>query len=981
MSLRRQMLLAIANNYKWLPYSFEYLYHSLIPATINNKQVKDKTRLFKIEGNSEVVNQLFDYRSVSTDTNNGITFTNNNDGSFTLSGQASALATFSLINKSTPIFPVGHTILVLGQTNNSNYYIQGYSSASGVAVFLDYNQSMFTMPDTNTSNNFVRFRVASGTDLSTPITITPRFIDLTQRYPFDTPTSLTDNRVQNIINRGSEDFNSGEIKNTSLGGFVSEGFNICDEIFEGGVLGNIGQTESGSNSFRTKNYQEVLPNQTLNLHASATMFGTLIVCEYDKDKNFVLRSFKYESDQALTTQQNTKYIKIAFYKSGSLWQANVPTPSEAQVCINVSSSLNGTYKPHLNRLPTEYQEVEYIESTGTQYIDSGVIGNLNTEAVLDIQLTDTSALTQAFIGARTSNDNSAFLCGVSSSGYFYPQFDSVARTTITTQYTDGLRHTLKLSKNGFYFDGTLSSSFSSPTSFTTPQNMLLFAMWENNVSFKSKIKFYSCKLYDNGTLIRHFIPCFRKSDNEIGLFDLVNQVFYTNQGTGTFLKGANVNSVSDLSFAYQGSGVGTSHDSVEKTATEWVFTKANVELNLGGATWEYTSVSSSTFGFYTTSFSSLIKASTQNFVLNTAKYHKGTIGDWNDQNNIWIGSSKAIGIADRDNGSSPSDFKTYLQTNNVKMLCELATPQAIRIPLKRLAVVDLGKITDWTTYGSYTNTTRYISNYLNTLAPNVAPCYCAKFITTSDNETPNSIYIGTGNGKLTIKTPKNKYANTNELIADLQGQYLFYETRDEVADIDLTMGSEAGGTLNSYDFKWIKNQLRKDDISYSGNLTITTNSNNNIVITGSTSLANTFAISLTDVNSDCAIKLNHKYLIAFKGKETRVKAYRIYVYSQSSYVANIGDIDSPIIVSGSQTYAGNYFRLAISPTADEVFNDELELMIIDLTKAQLDDATSINDPRIQRIIKLGYIPTDINGTLTYEETEVLPNVDVKEKAK
>ena len=47
------------------------------------------------------------------------------------------------------------------------------------------------------------------------------------------------------------------------------------------------------------------------------------------------------------------------------------------------------------------------------------------------------------------------------------------------------------------------------------------------------------KISENGILIRNFIPCYRKSDNEIGLYDIVNNVFYTNQGTGEFLKGSN----------------------------------------------------------------------------------------------------------------------------------------------------------------------------------------------------------------------------------------------------------------------------------------------------------------------------------------------------------------------------------------------------------------------------------------------------------
>lgn len=57
-----------------------------------------------------------------------------------------------------------------------------------------------------------------------------------------------------------------------------------------------------------------------------------------------------------------------------------------------------------------------------------------------------------------------------------------------------------------------------------------------NYGFKGK--FYYCKLYSNGKLIYDFIPCYRNSDNEVGLYDLVNNAFYTNQGTGEFTYGS-----------------------------------------------------------------------------------------------------------------------------------------------------------------------------------------------------------------------------------------------------------------------------------------------------------------------------------------------------------------------------------------------------------------------------------------------------------
>jgi hypothetical protein len=53
-------------------------------------------------------------------------------------------------------------------------------------------------------------------------------------------------------------------------------------------------------------------------------------------------------------------------------------------------------------------------------------------------------------------------------------------------------------------------------------------------------KIYNVKIYTSGNLVRDFIPCYRKSDDVIGLYDLVNDAFYTNAGTGTFTKGGDI---------------------------------------------------------------------------------------------------------------------------------------------------------------------------------------------------------------------------------------------------------------------------------------------------------------------------------------------------------------------------------------------------------------------------------------------------------
>ena len=89
----------------------------------------------------------------------------------------------------------------------------------------------------------------------------------------------------------------------------------------------------------------------------------------------------------------------------------------------------------------------------------------------------------------------------------------------------------------------LSSSVS-----TTVGNIFIFAnhnssRGSSNAAMQNidAMRLYRFKLYDNGYLVRDFVPCYRKATGENGLYDLVNSVFYTNKGTGSFSRGSNIN--------------------------------------------------------------------------------------------------------------------------------------------------------------------------------------------------------------------------------------------------------------------------------------------------------------------------------------------------------------------------------------------------------------------------------------------------------
>lgn len=186
-------------------------------------------------------------------------------------------------------------------------------------------------------------------------------------------------------------------------------------------------------------------------------------------------------------------------------------------------------------LPDGYTQVEYIQSSGTQYIDTGVIPNQDTRVVLDVVFTNET--TSWLFGSRTSANVNCF--GFLNTGDLKYRADYNTTTAeLSVQKTD--RFVLDMNKNVLSFDGETIYTFTY-ASFQGVYSMLLFgANTGGSVSVGSATTtVYACQIYDNGTLVRDFVPCVNSS-GAAGLYDLVNGFFYPDAAGGTFEAGGEV---------------------------------------------------------------------------------------------------------------------------------------------------------------------------------------------------------------------------------------------------------------------------------------------------------------------------------------------------------------------------------------------------------------------------------------------------------
>lgn len=179
----------------------------------------------------------------------------------------------------------------------------------------------------------------------------------------------------------------------------------------------------------------------------------------------------------------------------------------------------------------EYIELEYIESNGTQYINTEYhLSSTRERIVIEVSLTNSYRDNIIFGNSGSGMVNINLYTGILY--YRYGGYDSHSVTTDTTQ-----KHKYEIGSNGGYLDDNLIYTFDNPNGILDSP-LYLFAMNENSTpAYNIKGKIYSFKIFDGNELKLNMIPILRLSDNTIGMYDTVNDKFYTNSGTGEFIAG------------------------------------------------------------------------------------------------------------------------------------------------------------------------------------------------------------------------------------------------------------------------------------------------------------------------------------------------------------------------------------------------------------------------------------------------------------
>jgi len=202
----------------------------------------------------------------------------------------------------------------------------------------------------------------------------------------------------------------------------------------------------------------------------------------------------------------------------------------------------GTY------VSVEYTQLEYIESTGTQWIDFTNAANIATP------ITEIKSVARVSLSQHTNTRQFLFSIGSSAVSH-YVEVDGDGNFNLGPGSSGGLvhceigqvyevSHIISATDSSLYINGSPylnTIHYQSPTNIS-PRTLFRIGSYGAAASY---IRIYSYQLYNTNSLILNLIPARRNSDGIIGMYDTVSGQFFTNSGMGEFIVGPDVDAIGE----------------------------------------------------------------------------------------------------------------------------------------------------------------------------------------------------------------------------------------------------------------------------------------------------------------------------------------------------------------------------------------------------------------------------------------------------
>lgn len=196
----------------------------------------------------------------------------------------------------------------------------------------------------------------------------------------------------------------------------------------------------------------------------------------------------------------------------------------------------------MSGLPSGYTQLEYIQSTGTQYINTDVDVNAQTYDKLEISadVLYPSLSSAYYMVHGCSGSGVIYYFGINNSNGAVVYGPGTSDQTTALRAAANTRYSIVFSVAEKYYQfGSNAAVSITPAAPSGNSKFYLFAYNKGASHDCHAERLYSAQIKSDGTLVRDFVPC-KNVSGAVGLYDTVKGQFYANAGTGTFTAGPEI---------------------------------------------------------------------------------------------------------------------------------------------------------------------------------------------------------------------------------------------------------------------------------------------------------------------------------------------------------------------------------------------------------------------------------------------------------
>ena len=188
---------------------------------------------------------------------------------------------------------------------------------------------------------------------------------------------------------------------------------------------------------------------------------------------------------------------------------------------------------HIEGLPDDFTPVNFLQSSGSQYIDTGRKLTQDSDITIDFSIVGELYKNAGIFGSRESaSKNNLTMFQQTGPNAFNVDFSEYQKHRFQTDSSLN-RIKIRMNKTGVLVNDILKKSWSDVANFETPTNGLIFDVGNNNwTGNKAVMRLYS---YTDGDAQR-LVPCL-DTNGVPCLYDLIGKTALYNQGTGAFTWG------------------------------------------------------------------------------------------------------------------------------------------------------------------------------------------------------------------------------------------------------------------------------------------------------------------------------------------------------------------------------------------------------------------------------------------------------------